>query len=220
LLILLLQIYFKMKNFSYLVFAVFILAGCSSDDSASSSIVQDGETEGSFKINKVTHGDTPVWLIEDDVEKLEAIYASIETIEAEKLTFGGIGFLTIDFEELQNRFDLSKEKAEGINQWYAGKGLRVFTKNNHVVAFEILSIEDFLADNRPHFTPELSSIHNFKKDFPTSYSLRNRLDPYLINFTEEDEDIVYDYAFLKLKGRNEEIHFRYIDGEIIQITID
>ncbi|MBT0809791.1 hypothetical protein KIH41_00695 [Litoribacter ruber] len=209
-----------MKIFSFLAFAVFLLAGCSSGDIGFSSIIQDGETDGSFQINKITHGDTPVWLMEEDVEKLETLYASIETIEAEKLALGGNVILNMDFEDLHSHFSLSREKVEGDNQWYAGNDLRVFVKNDQVVAFEILSIQDFLLENRPHLTLNLSTIHNFKKNFPTSYSLRNRLDPYLMNFTEEDEGIVYDYAYLKLKGRSEEIHFRYIDGEIVQITID
>ncbi|MBS9524410.1 hypothetical protein KI659_10315 [Litoribacter alkaliphilus] len=196
------------------------LFGCTNEDNAAgNSLIQDGDGDGSFNINKVTHGDTPIWLVEKDLDKLEKYYSSIETLDDNSLKFKGHEFLNLGFINLENKFNLRLERTEGKSQWFIGDGIQVYKKDEDISSYLILKVDQFLEENKV-LGKSIKSIQNFKQSFPVSYSLRNQTDPYLMNFSVEDQDIVYDYAYLHLENLNKNIHFRWIDGELIQIVIE
>jgi len=212
----------KKFNILLIIGTIIFSTACENEEKINepSNVIEIGEEDGSFQISKITHGDTPVYLIEDDLFRLEAIYASIESLDIDPILFKGKRLLDLNIGELISTYDLVIDKVEKDERRLRGEGIWVYLKEDEIIGYKFDSPAEFIRENSDIFPTEELTIADFKRHFPNSYKMRNILDSYLLNFSAEDSAIVYDYAYLNVINRKEQLHLRWIDGEIIEITLN
>lgn len=174
-------------------------------------------------INKFTHGDTPVWYLEDySKSKLDIglLLKEKDSLSLESLNFRGDNIWLKTKKELMDTYskDIQNENliVQEVNTEYKSEGISKGKEN--YISFIIKDMN--LITLKDQALSDLD-VKDFKKVFPTSYAVRNW---YFDDFVSRNLDLFtnnppdsYDHIIVKVEGIQRFFRFRFIDGKPIEV---
>jgi hypothetical protein len=216
-----------MKRVVTLIITILSFSGCGTDDNKSADNLNDalsqieiGGDGGEINLNRVTHGDQPIWMEpmeKDDLEALELLLKSKDTLRLDLLTYKKLSPWSMDREQLVESFGLQRTSDQGPFSSWESDLLKVgFRKDtvSELSGFDLRLLE-LDGEKISEYT-----IADLKLLFPKSYAVRNYYsDPYLINFVENNPES-YDHLIVAAGETGRFFHLRLVDGVMVDVVFD
>jgi len=216
-----------MKNIFYICLITILFVRCSEDKNNSKLNSDDNINQleiagdgGEIDINKITHGDKPIWLdlIEmDDLEHLDKVLGNKDTLSLSQLTYLGLSVWDMKLNQLVSRFDLQQKSVNSEISFWVKDSLKLNFKKDTLNSLSDLDISKLkLYDKK---ITEYK-VDYFKNQFPKSYSLRNYyLDSYQLNFAENGPKS-YDHIILVAGENNMYFHFYFVNKKVVDFVFN
>lgn len=174
-------------------------------------------------INKFTHGDTPVWYLEDYSKSkldIELLLKEKDSLSIENLNFRGDNIWLKTKKEVMDTYreDIQKENLIVLEVNTENKSEGISKGKENYISFIIKDMN--LITLKDQALSGLD-VKDFKKIFPTSYAVRNW---YFDDFVSRNLDLFsnnppdpYDHIIVKVEGVQRYFGFRFIDGKPIEV---
>lgn len=172
---------------------------------------------GEINVEVVIWGDPPIWLEISDDSELESALSTINSIKESDLKIAHVSVFELNKED----WDKILQGIRESNTEYAGED---WDKKN-AVKFTADSNLYFSFDDLRSFSLNGKSLTEldiayFKTNFPKSYSLRNFPgDAYKQNFMDSTPE-VYDHVRLRVENSLSVLNFRFIDGNLMNLSLE
>jgi hypothetical protein len=210
----------KLNLFLYLLTFMVILS-CNQQNLNNSKIfeseLQAVGPGGEINIDVVTWGDPPIWLEISDDSELERLLTTINSINESDLKVSNVSVFELTKEDwdkiVQN---INESSTEDVGGDWSRKNTVKFSDDNKL-NFSFDDLQSFRLNDK--MLTELD-INYFKVNYPKSYSLRNFPgDSYKQNFMDYTPNI-YDHVRLRVENSLSVLNFRFIDGNLINVSLE